>query len=294
MKFDSLKTSLFLICTLAFTTICVLLLLYKNASGLLTSWGEQRALVIYLKVDTLPGEKESLLSGLRKHPAVLSADLVDRNQAAQIFKSSLKEFSSGLITNDEMLDLVPETIEVNLKTERPWAEREVQLHDLKQTYLQHHSVDDITDSLSTLQKFKSFEHYIKSTGLLILLATLLVLSLLMALMLRVYIDDSRTEIEVYSLLGATRWSIYKVYLKELLAFLSLSLLLSYAVLLGVFIYVRKLIHQSDFSSALSGNLSFFNFGELTLLSLIFFSFIFVASFFSVQKTVNRINQLLHE
>lgn len=294
MKFDSLKTSLFLVCTLVFTAICLFLLFYKNVTGLLTSWGEQRALVIYLNVDTLPGEKENLLSELQKHPAVQTANLIDRNQAAQIFKSSLKEFSSGLITNDEMLDLVPETIEVNLKAEAPWAEREVQLRELKQTYLQHRSVDDITDSLSSLQKFKRVERYFKSTGLLILFSALVVLSLLVALMLRVYIDDSRAEIEVYSLLGATRWSIYKVYLKELLAFLSLSLLLSYAVLLGVFIYVRKLIQQSDFSSALSSNLSFFNLEELTLLSLTFFIFIFVASFFSVQKTVNRINQLLHE
>lgn len=294
MKIDALKVVLFIICTVAFTTICTLLLFYKNASGLLTSWGQERALVIYLKVDTLPGEKETLLAELNKNPAVQSAQLIDRKQAAQIFKSSLKEFSSGLITNDEMLDLVPETIEVSLKTALPWPEREAQLQQIKSIYSGHRSVDDMTDGFSTLQKFKSFERYLKSSGLVVFLSAILVLSLLVSLMLRVYIDDSRSEIEVYSLLGATRWSIYKVYLKELSAFLSLSLLLSYAILLGLFIYISKLLHRSELSSALTGQLKFFNFSDLALLSFVFFVFIFAASFFSVQKTVNRINQQLHD
>ncbi|MEQ1722045.1 MAG: permease-like cell division protein FtsX [Pseudobdellovibrio sp.] len=221
MKMNPLKLSLFVIITLSICMIISGLLFYKNFVGFLGAWNQSNKMNIYLKIDTSEAERNKIIDLLKQKSNVVSADLVDRNQAGLSFQSSLKEFSSGLVTLDELVDLIPESIEVDLEPMLSLKERDDVFTALANEFRPNTAIEDINYGATWIKKFEKIDRIMRSVGIFAFLIFLLAISYLVALMVRVYIDDSKQEIEVYSLIGATRWSIYQLFLKDIFIFLSI-------------------------------------------------------------------------
>jgi cell division protein FtsX len=294
MKINSLKVSLFFIITLSIFLIISGLLVYKNAVGFLTAWNQANKMVIYLKVDTTDVERQKLITELKAKPDISKVEVVDRAQAAKSFQSSLKEFSSGLITDDEMLDLIPETLEVDLSTSLNLKEREAAFSSLNDYLKTNTSVEDTNYGAAGLKKFERIDNFLRSTGLFVCFILVLSISYLVALMVKVYIDDSKAEIEVYSLLGATRWSIYKLFLKDIFAFLATSLFFAFGALLLVFIYLKDKLQNSELTRVVTDSLRFLTLQEILIVAALLFVFVYINSFLTIQNSVTKLNQLSND
>ena len=109
--------------------------------------------------------------------------------------------------------------------------------------------------------------------------------------MRVYIDDSKSEIEVYNLLGATRWSIYKLYLRDLISFVSFSLIVALVFSSVLFSYFKNFLSESGLSKLVSENLVYLSPFELISLLLILLVVIFAHSFVTISSSVNKLNQI---
>lgn len=291
MKMTSLKISLFIIITLSILVIVAGLLSYKNFIGLLGAWSQSNKMNIYLKIDTTEEDKKNIVALIEKNQMVTTVNIIDRVAAGQAFQRSLQEFSSGLITEDEMLDLIPETIEVDLKNTLNISERQSVFADLASQLKQQIQIEEVNYGASWLKKFEFIDSIVRSLGLFIILLLFVSMSYLVALMVRTYIEDSKQEIEVFSLLGATRWSIYQIFLKDIFMFLVISLAVSLALLYGAFTYLKS---QLPPSLMLADNLRFLSTKELIGVTFLFFLFVYVNSFITIQSAVNRLNQLTHE
>lgn len=294
MKLNSLKISLFIIITLSITLIISGLLVYKNFVGFLGAWNQSNKMNIYLKVDTTESERNKLIAFIKKQKSVSSAELVDRNKAGLNFQSSLKEFSSGLVTMDELIDLIPESIEVDLENSLSLQERDQAFAALAQSVQEQPLVEEINYGATWIKKFEKIDQVFRSAGIFAFLVLLVSISYLVALMVRIYIDDSKQEIEIYSLIGATRWSIYQLFLKDVFIFLCVSLVVSFVVLFAAFTYIKSKLVTSGLAETFIENMSFLSFNEITFVVFMLFVFIYVNCFLTIQSSVNRLNQISNE
>jgi cell division protein FtsX len=257
----------------------------------LGAWNNANKMLIFLNTDTPETKREELIQKIRTFDKIKSVYLVDRNTAGASFQSSLKEYANSLLTNDEMIDLIPETIEVDLIPELTLSERQAAFQQLADNLKGNESIEDLSYSASWLQKFEKIDRFLRSAGMSVFLITTLLVSYLISLMIRVYIDDSKSEIEVYNLLGATHWSIYKLYLKDLFQFLFFSLVTSVALSALFFSYAKKELSQSGLSKIVSDNLNFLNFKEAVILLFVLSASIFIHCFFTITSSVNKLNQI---
>ena len=294
MKIAPLKISLFFVITLSIIIIISSLLAYKNLIGILSAWNQSNKMNIYLKIDSTEEDKNNISEAIKKNPYVASIKFIDRTTAGLAFQNSLKEFSAGLVTQDEMLDLIPETIEVDLKNTLDIFQREATFSSLASELKIHKQIDEINYSANWLKKFETANTILKSIGIFILLISLVGISYLISLMIRAYIEESKQEIEVFSLLGATRWSIYSFFLKDIFQFLIISLSISFAVLFLIFTYLKTKMNTWGLSSVISENLHFLSFTESVFFVFLVFLFIYINSFITIQSSVTKLNQLTNE
>lgn len=298
MKVSTLKTSLFFVITLSILILISGLLFYKNMVGIMTAWNQANRMTVYLKIDSSQSDREKLVTWLRKQNNVESVDYVSREVAAASFRESLKEFSTGLLSEDDFYDLIPETIEIDLKSSLNLSEREAGFAALK-TELQKSAdqavaVDEVHYGADNMKKFERLDQLLRSVGAFIFLIVLSSISYLIALMVRVFIEDSKQEIEVYSLLGATRWSIYRLFLRDIFVFLASSLFVSYTLLFFIFIFIRERLAASDLASLWSESLRFLSFSESATVATLLFVFIYLSSFITIRNSVTRLTQLTNE
>lgn len=294
MKLSPLKLSLLLVISLSQIILLFGFLSYKNLNILLGSWGKTASLNIYLKTDALEAEKKEIQKKIENLPFVETTQLINRRDAAEDFQKTLGSYAAGLLTIDEMIDLVPETIIVSLKSSLSIQEKTKQFEKINEQYKNMPGVEEISFGSEWLNRFSKFDQMIKSTGYFILIVLLLTMSFMSALMIRVMIDDMRSEIEVYQLIGATRWSIYKIFIKQILQTISLSAILSISAVTGLFFYLKDIYFKNDFTQFISSQLSFLSLIEISSFVLIFFLFMTLSSYFSILTTLKNMNQFSSE
>jgi len=291
MKVNSLKIALFFITCLSILILISGFLAYKNSLIALGAWNNANRMLVFLKTDTLEPQRNELIQKIQAMDKVQSVTLVDRKQAGEAFQKSLKEYANSLLTDDEMLDLVPETLEVDLVNELNLSERQAVFQQLAVSLKEQPAIEELSYSATWLQKFEKIDRFLRSAGLLVFLVTTLLVSYLISLMIRVYIDDTKSEIEVYNLLGATRWSIYKLYLYDLAQFLALSLVVALG-LTGVFFnYAKTALAQSGLSKMVAENMTFLSLREGGILLFILMASILAHCFFTITSSVNKLNQI---
>lgn len=291
MKFNSLKVALFFITCLSILILISGFLVYKNSLIALGAWNNANKMLIFLKTDTLEKQRDELRQKIQAMDKVKSVTLIDRKQAGESFQKSLNEYANSLLTNDEMLDLVPETLEVDLIPELNLSERQTMFQRLSSVLKDEPAIEEVSYSATWLQKFEKIDRFLRSAGLIVFLMTTLLVSYLISLMIRVYIDDTKSEIEVYNLLGATRWSIYKLYLYDLAQFLALSLIVAMSLSAVFFNYAKTALAQSGLSKMVSENLIFLNFREGGILLAVLVASILTHCFFTITSSVNKLNQI---
>ncbi len=291
MKFNSLKIALFFITSLSILAILIGLLVYKNTLISLGVWNDSNKMLVFLKTDTDEKLKDSLVEQIKTMPSVASVNVVDRTAAGAQFQKSLKEYANGLVTNDELLDLIPITLEVDLASDLGLKERKNAFDSLAEQIKKNEMVDELSYSSNWVEKFEKIDKFVRSAGLFVFVILVALMSYLVSLMMRVYIDDSKAEIEVYNLLGATRWSIYKLYFKDLILFVVFSVVVALVFSTILFNYFKNFLSESGLSKLISENLVYLNPLELSSLLLILASVIFAHSFVTISSSVNKLNQI---
>ncbi|MBC7420418.1 MAG: hypothetical protein H7328_06780 [Bdellovibrio sp.] len=294
MKWTPLKISLLFIIFLSQLMVLAGFLTYKNLNTVLGSWNKSAHLSVYLKTDILGSERAEIETKIRENQNVQTVEFVDRDKAAKEFQKSFGEYSAGLLTVDELIDLVPETFVVSLKNDLSLLQKVEVFNELIASTKNFSGVDEVSFGGDWLQKFSKLDQTLKSIGTFILAVVLLSVSFLSALMVRILIDDAKAELEVYTLIGATRWFIYKIFLREMLAFVILSLVFSFVTLFGLFIYLKNVFLVRNMTLNFADRLEFLSPQEMIIFAILVGGFIFVSSFISLKTTIQRLNQFSYD
>ena len=270
-------------------------LFYKNVLISLGAWSNANKIQVFLKTDAEEKEISKFQNDISTFEYVKSVNKIDRQAAGEQFKSTLKEFSSGVITEDELIDLIPVTLEVELVSNLSAQERQKQIENTVAQINKHSTlVEETSYSNTWLTKFEKVDKYLRFMGAIAFVSVLLLTSFLVSLMTRVYIDDAKNDIEVYNLIGATKWKIYKVFFSDLLKFLLFGVMASY---LGSFVFfnaVKSQIEKTELLPLFVSNFAFLSTKEsLVLFSLVLLVFLSHA-FYTISSSINALNQIQND
>ena len=294
MNSNPLKAALVFVVTLSQIIILVGFLTYKNLNSLLGSWSQTANLSVYLKTDILDEERTELQKKIQNHKFVSHVDFVNRQQAAQDFEKSLGSYATGLLTVDEMIDLVPETLVVSLSDELAIDSKIKIYQSLSKTIQNFAGVEEVSFGADWLNQFSKFDQFIRTSGFFSLFVLLVVMSFLSILMIRVMIEDLKPEIDVYQLVGATKWFIYKRFIKQISLLILLSLGISLCTVYGLFYYFKEIYFKNEISQLLTEKMIFFKPNELAFFISIILIIVLASSFFSMQTTLKKLNQFNYE
>lgn len=294
MRWSSLKISLLVVLSFSMMMVLTSFMFYKNINILLGFWEDDVKMSVYLKVDTTEDEKNNLLKQLQAEKKVLSATLVTRNEAAEDFKKILGEYSTGLISVDEITDLIPESIVVSLQNKLTQNEKTEVLADLKKKYLINPFVEEISYGTEWIKQFSKFDKALKFFGLLLFSVLSISVLFISALMARSLVEESKTEIEVLSLIGATRWFIYKNNLLPFLYIFLLSSGLSLVTAFATFYYFKNRFFIDQGFSFLSSNIRFLDSLEILYLLSILFFFVISGAVLSLKSAIQRLSLFAYE
>lgn len=288
-RWTVLKISLVVIMTFSFLAIVLGFLSYKNINLLLGFWGKKSTISVYLKPDILDSEKSTIFEFFKTLPEIDEARFVDRKKAAEDFKLSLGEYANGLLTQDELIDLLPESYVISLKSSLSWAEQKIIFEKIAATAKTMTGIEEVTYGGEWIKKFSKLDGILRTAGLLLFVLLSVCTAVISAFMVSSLVDESKQEIEVYSLVGATRWHIYKKFINQVgyfhLISMSLSLVLSYLI----FVAVKNYFLKAQGFLFISDSLMYFSAFEFVVFILIFTLFIYVGALLALNSALRKLN-----
>ena len=294
MRWTPLKLSLLVVLSFSMSLILVSFLFYKNINILLGFWDKEAKITFYLKADATEPDKAKILEALKSDTDLESIQLVDRTAAAVDFKKMFGEYSSGIISVDEMIDLIPESYTAVLKSGLSTDEKDKKLSSLKQTLSAEPFIEEISYGGEWLNKFSKLDRALKIFGFTLSLVLSLTVCFISALMVRSLVDDSKSEIEVFSLLGATRWVIYRKYLQQFLFFFGLSIIVSLALTFAVYYIIKNRFLVNQGFQFIADNIRFLSATESAIPLTILFLFVMLGASLSLRSTIQRLSLFSHD
>lgn len=294
MKQNSPRLSLYAVLCVASVVLILGYLCYKNVLITLGVWNNASRMQIFLKVDATESDKKQLTEAIQKNSKVTQVVFTDRKKSVEAFQNSLKHDVNELLSRDELMDLLPESAEVELSSELSLDEREAIYEQISRDIIGLAAVDEVVNNAHWLKKFSRIDSFVRAAGQIVFLLILVLMSYLMSLMLRVYIDESRSEIEVYTLLGATRWSIYRLFMQELLKLLILSQVFAIALSLLSFKLIKTWLSSAGLAPQILAQLRYMGTFEIVLFMTLLLTAIVGHAFLTVRKSLNQLNQLAHD
>lgn len=294
MRWSSLKVSLLVVLTFSMVMVLISFMFYKNINILLGFWEDEAKLSIYLTVDSTDQEKDEIVKRLQTDTDIAKIDFVNRSEAAADFKKILGEYSNGIISVDEIIDLIPESIIVTLQSSMSSQAKAEKFAYIKRDLTLNAAIEEISYGTEWIKQFSKFDRALKFFGLLLFSVLSVCVLFISALMARSLVEESKTEIEVLSLIGATRWFIYKNNLMPFLYIFGLSALASTAVTFATYFYFKHRFFLNQGFGFLAENIRFLNAQEALALVSILFVFVICGAVLSLKSAVQRLSLFAYE
>ncbi|KHD88067.1 MAG: hypothetical protein OM95_11140 [Bdellovibrio sp. ArHS] len=261
----ALKISTLVVVTACFAVMASGLLISQNFKNILTLWGEDVQMTVYLSQDLSEQGRLFIEKKLKESGKIGAIQLVNQEKALSDFRAQMASYAPDISQDEELLRLIPASLQVSLAADVSPAEQIQVLRSLASEVKGLEGVDEVSYGQDWVEKYSSLVTTIEATfsllGFVILAAALFVISNA----IRASIQNRKEEIVVLEMIGATPSMIRKPFMVEgaVLGFSSSVLGLIFCLLLF-----------TALKSFLTTRLSFLQLGEhihfISLSSLFFF------------------------
>ncbi len=279
----------FLITATSLTVFLLSFVVYKNTLVALNTWNNSAYLQIFLKKSTPTADTNFLIEELQKQKNVQTVLLKKNEQTLQDFQLNTA-LTENQLNPEEITELLPETVEVIVSAELNAAEKKEVHSRLIALVEKNPIIDDIVDGSIWFDHFLKIQYFVRAFGVSVLILIVLTLGYLISLILKILLNEANDEIEIYTLLGATKWYLYKYFLID-----PIVVILSATAISGLFSYIiYKYMMTALADSLMSQNvIQQFQFSSMTELLTVFALFLFF-SFFQIFYTVQKKHQSVNK
>jgi cell division transport system permease protein len=210
----ALKFSTLIVVTACFVVMATSLLISKNFKNILTHWGEDVQLTVYLSSDISAQGRDELEKLFKGHKDIGSFNLVTQDKALTDFRAQLASYAPDISQDEELLKMIPSSYQVKLKTDIPTDAQSQVLQSIAAELKGRSGIDDVSFGQDWVEKYGAFVSAINLAlnlvGLIVLCASLFVMSNA----IRASVQVHRDEIVVMEMIGATASMIRMPFLKE--------------------------------------------------------------------------------
>lgn len=210
----TLKVSTFVVLTACFSVMLTSLLVASNFKNILTMWGEDVQMTVYLAPTVNEQRRESIQAFLQRTGKVGSITYISAEKALTDFRAQLASYAPDLGQDDDLLKVIPASFQVKLASSVPAQEQMQVLQDLSLRLKSWEGIDDISYGQDWVEKYgalvSTIEYTMQALGMVIMVASMFVMSNA----IRASVQNRHDEISVLEMIGATYSYIRKPFLLE--------------------------------------------------------------------------------
>lgn len=248
----ALKVSTMIVVTACFVVMGAALLVSQNFKNILTLWGEDVQLTVYLDPDISQSGREFIEGKLKGSGKVGEIQLITQEKALSDFRSQLASYAPDITKDDELMRLIPASLQVRLSPEISPADQSRTLRELAGEVRGIEGVSEVSYGQDWIEKYAALVMAMETTlrllGFVILAAALFVISNA----IRASIQNRRDEIVVLEMIGATSAMIRKPFMVEGAVLGCTSSFVAMVFCFGIFAGLKNLV---------VAKMSFFQLGE---------------------------------
>ncbi len=237
----ALKLSTLIVVTACFVVMGAALLISQNFKNILTLWGEDVQMTVYLSPELSRQGREGLESFLKETGKVGEVSFVNQEKALSEFRTQLASYAPDMSQDEELLKLIPASIQVKLAPSVTIQEQMQVLQNLAADLKKKEGVDEVSYGQDWVEKYGALVAAVEVTmqllGIVILAASLFVMSNA----IRASVQSRRDEIVVLEMIGATNSMIRKPFLKEGALLGLISSVLAVGLCFGTYLVFKNLL-----------------------------------------------------
>lgn len=278
--------STWLVLTMSFFIMSTILNFAQNLETLLTKWGSQLEVSVYLTETLTPQQKTQIESTLKSNSALTNIEYVSQVEALKRFQIHTKEDVSDLLQDSEVLSSIPASYQFTLAASLNADSHSEFLAALASGLESLAGVSEVSYGQDWIQSFSGFINLARAFSVFIVLVFCGACLLVISNALRASISARRSEIEILELVGATRKLIRTPFMIEALL-LTLSATIAGLLLSAFSVSWLKsfIIEQAQFLS-LANELQFLNIHSTGAFILVALVLAMVSTFF-VLRSINQ-------
>ncbi len=248
----ALKFSTLIVVTACFVVMATSMLISKNFRNVLTHWGEDVQLTVYLSSDISAQGRDELEKYFKGHKSIGDFTLVTQDKALSDFRAQLASYAPDISKDEELLKMIPSSYQVKLKTEIATDAQSQILQSIASELKGRSGIDDVSYGQDWVEKYSAFVSAINLAlnlvGIIVLCASIFVMSNA----IRASVQVHRDEIVVLEMIGATASMIRKPFLKEGATLGLISSSLAIGIAFGMYTVGKSIVNT---------RLSFLRIGE---------------------------------
>ncbi len=195
--------------TLALLIVSLFLLLFVNLENAAEIWSEKVQVTVYFDKDITPQEQDSLKQKITGLPGTAKVTWVGRDEALRRFKGRLK--GQETLLEGIRTDVLPASFEVSLKKSSRSTEA-VEHYVSRLKAIQ--GVGEIQYGEEWVRRFNTFLNFMRIVGALVGGFLILAVIFIVSNTIQLTVYARRDELEIMSLVGATRLFIKMPFLVE--------------------------------------------------------------------------------
>ncbi len=263
-KNTALFFSTMMISTACFAVMCASLLFSQNLKDVLTLWGQDIQMTVYLSSENSDSENQKIAEHLKNFRNVQSVELITQEKALSDFRGQLASYAPDLAKSDDLLKLIPASYQVALSSGISAEEQLASLKEIAASIKTFEGVDEVSYGQDWVEKYSVFVSSIQWIVIIMAIIIIFASIFVMSNSLRAFVYSKREEIEVMELVGATTNMIRKPFLIQGAQMGLISASLALVICFIGFQYVHGFfVNQLSFLH-LGSQIKFFNFSALLM------------------------------
>ena len=247
--------SLSVLCSIFTLSLCLLLAFY-NIYPSIKNWGHKGPLRIYLKKEVKPAQTKALQQELEKEPFVKKVQTLSKESTLKRLKTQSENPSFHLFEDQELADIIPIIIDVQLNLAGKISKEKIQ--PLIQKIKQNPLVEDLTYGQRWEGHHKALLNLSKISGTFLILLLLFSTLCITGNCMRNSIYQRSQEIEVLHIIGAQKKQIQIPFIFEGAFLCLLAMGISYLFSYFIFSQLQKFTKYTLFLLKGSNSIEFFH------------------------------------
>ncbi|MCC6278752.1 MAG: ABC transporter permease [Oligoflexia bacterium] len=252
--------------TLCFGLIYTSLLLTANLGRLLTAWGDEVQLTLFLKDSATSEEIAALDDVLKSDPGVESVTFINKTEAKKAFEKSLSSYGPSFLktVDGDMGNPFPASFVIKVATSYKTADR---IEAIANQYSGNPIVEDSSYGQEWIKNYTSF---FKGTRFVTALAVAVILAATLFVVgnaVRASLAARREEIQILELVGATSAMVRRPIILEGGLYGLLSALIALVLMGVVYQFALSRLETVSGASSVLQVLRYFSTGEILGLTL---------------------------